>query len=647
MEPDSYFDYDPNNIINNNNINNNNINNNASSEGTTNKQHTQFLDLTNGAGGVGETIGLSMAYNDDDDDDDYGLSNNNNDDNDDVNNMIGGDSTSLNSISAPPDLFSSMNNTSTMQHSSITLPGIGGIISSAVGGGIGDDDDGCGGDYIDAAITGGGEGLLKLDPSPLGRVVETGHEHTGRWTKEEHDAFLSGLKMYGKEWKKVAAKVKTRTVVQTRTHAQKYFQKLSKATEGKEGATKVQMGTASDSKKGGNSSSGSTSKKKQRMATTTATTTTPSLSITAPLSITTTAMTTTTIPSILDKISRTTSVASAAQVISTLSGQRHHNNITGTLPPLSFGRPLEASPPSPPSPPRGHGFHQTSDAVGIGTMNNNISHQAADRGGIFQPTHGFSSSFATTTSAFNYNESSSKPTASTVKSSSTIGTKAFPSSMKIIAPDHDSAIKRGKFPEPSPAACGKRKLAEIAAARMLAGVLSSEPLLPPQSSSSQPFSDNRNITMQQQQSSLLNPFSSSTISSSSRDTLAAAVANHMDHRDHNNPFGNIEDIDDGMATPPPEEEEGNNNIGTVDQSSSATASFEMLKIPNQQGVVAGTSTNININNTTTPRKPMGLSLQIVNPESLGISHEEIIKRKKDGNLSPQTPWEGQLQALVR
>ena len=605
-EPDSYFDYDP------DNHNDNNIN--ASSEETT-KQHTQFLDLTNGTGGVGESIGLSMAYNDDDN---YGISND--DDNNDT--MIGGDSTSLNSISAPPDLFSSMNNTSTIQHSSITLPGIGGI-SSAVGGG-GDIDD----DYIDAAITGGGEGLLKLDPSPLGRVVETGHEHTGRWTKEEHDAFLSGLKMYGKEWKKVAAKVKTRTVVQTRTHAQKYFQKLSKATEGKEGATKVQMGTASDSKKGGNSSSsGSASKKKHRMATTAAMT--PSLSITTPLSITTT------IPSILDKISRTTSVASAAQVISTLSGQRHQNsNITGTLPSLSFGRPLEASPPSPS---RSHGFHQTSDAVGIGTMNNNLSHQAADRGGMFQPTHGFSSSFATTTSAFNNNESSN-PTASSVKSSSIIGTKAFPSSMKIIAPDHDSAIKRGKFPEPSPAACGKRKLAEIAAARMLAGVLASEPLLPPQSSSSQSFSDNRNITMQQQQSSMLNPFSSS------RDTLAATVANHMDHRDRNDPFGNIDDIDDGMATPPPEEAEGNNNIG-VAQSTSATATFEMLKIPKQQGVVGGTSTNIN--NTTTPRKPMGLSLQIVNPESLGISHEEIVKRKKGGNLSPQTPWEGQLQALVR
>lgn len=34
--------------------------------------------------------------------------------------------------------------------------------------------------------------------------------------------------MYFQEWKKVASMVKTRTVVQTRTHAQKYFQKLAK-----------------------------------------------------------------------------------------------------------------------------------------------------------------------------------------------------------------------------------------------------------------------------------------------------------------------------------------------------------------------------------------------------------------------------------
>jgi len=66
---------------------------------------------------------------------------------------------------------------------------------------------------------------------PGGRVVESGQEQTGRWTREEHEAFLTGLQLYGKEWKKVAAGVKTRTVVQTRTHAQKYFQKLTKGLD--------------------------------------------------------------------------------------------------------------------------------------------------------------------------------------------------------------------------------------------------------------------------------------------------------------------------------------------------------------------------------------------------------------------------------
>lgn len=35
--------------------------------------------------------------------------------------------------------------------------------------------------------------------------------------------------MHGKGWKKIAKLIKTRTVVQIRTHAQKYFQKLAKA----------------------------------------------------------------------------------------------------------------------------------------------------------------------------------------------------------------------------------------------------------------------------------------------------------------------------------------------------------------------------------------------------------------------------------
>ncbi len=43
--------------------------------------------------------------------------------------------------------------------------------------------------------------------------------------------FIKGLEMYGKGWKKIAGLIKTRTVVQIRTHAQKYFLKLSKARQ--------------------------------------------------------------------------------------------------------------------------------------------------------------------------------------------------------------------------------------------------------------------------------------------------------------------------------------------------------------------------------------------------------------------------------
>ena len=59
----------------------------------------------------------------------------------------------------------------------------------------------------------------------------------GRWSTAEHDLFLQGLQKYGKDWKAIANEVvgnrcvfpqiPTRTVVQVRTHAQKYFQKLS------------------------------------------------------------------------------------------------------------------------------------------------------------------------------------------------------------------------------------------------------------------------------------------------------------------------------------------------------------------------------------------------------------------------------------
>ena len=49
---------------------------------------------------------------------------------------------------------------------------------------------------------------------------------TGRWTQQEHEAFLEGLKTHGRQWKKVAKCIPTRTSLQISDHARKYFVKI-------------------------------------------------------------------------------------------------------------------------------------------------------------------------------------------------------------------------------------------------------------------------------------------------------------------------------------------------------------------------------------------------------------------------------------
>jgi SHAQKYF class myb-like DNA-binding protein len=51
---------------------------------------------------------------------------------------------------------------------------------------------------------------------------------SGRWTEEEQSAFIEGLGKYGKNWKKISQLVKTRSLTQIRTHAQKFFKKVAK-----------------------------------------------------------------------------------------------------------------------------------------------------------------------------------------------------------------------------------------------------------------------------------------------------------------------------------------------------------------------------------------------------------------------------------
>ena len=48
----------------------------------------------------------------------------------------------------------------------------------------------------------------------------------GRWTKEEKMKFFLGIALYGVNWKKVKSLILTRTAIQVRSHAQKFFYKM-------------------------------------------------------------------------------------------------------------------------------------------------------------------------------------------------------------------------------------------------------------------------------------------------------------------------------------------------------------------------------------------------------------------------------------
>ena len=72
---------------------------------------------------------------------------------------------------------------------------------------------------VDERAAAAAERLLFLVTTPSEDI-----EGEGRWTHDEHTRFLRGLELFGKNWTKVTEVVGSRTNIQVRSHAQKYYQ---------------------------------------------------------------------------------------------------------------------------------------------------------------------------------------------------------------------------------------------------------------------------------------------------------------------------------------------------------------------------------------------------------------------------------------
>lgn len=165
--------------------------------------------------------------------------------------------------------------------------------------------------------------------------------------------------------------------------------------------------------------------------------------------------------------------------------------------------------------------------------------------------------------------------------------------------NHDEMIHSGsKFPDPSPAACGKRKMAEIAAAQMLAGVVRA---------AEKSALDTAAAGVQKQPQQDPNPRKRISVSGAVEDVALTAVVGME-------PLATdlLDASEDLRPTLPPQPGEG-----------------VALSAPAENSSLAG-----------------GMSLQIVNPDSLA-TNQETKRRFMNGQASPSTPWDGQMQALVR
>ncbi|URD89473.1 MYB family transcription factor [Musa troglodytarum] len=66
------------------------------------------------------------------------------------------------------------------------------------------------------------------EQAPRMRKPYTITKQRERWTEEEHRKFLEALQLYGRAWRRIEEHIGTKTAVQIRSHAQKFFSKVAR-----------------------------------------------------------------------------------------------------------------------------------------------------------------------------------------------------------------------------------------------------------------------------------------------------------------------------------------------------------------------------------------------------------------------------------
>ncbi|XVF53704.1 hypothetical protein PTKIN_Ptkin05aG0120300 [Pterospermum kingtungense] len=70
------------------------------------------------------------------------------------------------------------------------------------------------------------------DHTPKARKPYTITKQREKWTEDEHQKFLEALRLYGRGWRQIEEHVGTKTAVQIRSHAQKFFSKVVRESNG-------------------------------------------------------------------------------------------------------------------------------------------------------------------------------------------------------------------------------------------------------------------------------------------------------------------------------------------------------------------------------------------------------------------------------